>query len=194
MIKKLKNPNTELYKTFKNIVLSNDFSWFFQREAVSQNVKYDEEIYTNYPFYSHAFLKGPDYKDKYPKVNSQHIELAHLIFLQIAEENNIEPKVIYRMNANVVHPHNSEGLLKYSVPHVDHQFPHKNMLIYLADTNGGDIVCDGESISPNEDDVVLLEGIHYIKPPSHGRRIVLVYTFLDEELSKRCFDGLKLIN
>jgi hypothetical protein len=177
MIKLLENPKTNSYKILKNIILGREFPWFFNSNS-TESVPYDEKIHSNFSFYSHGILIKPGFNEiYYPKVNSGYIDLCNQIFLDITSKNNINPMVIYRINVNAVHPSET---LKYSVPHVDHDFPHKNMLIYLTNPNGGEIICEGESILPNEDDVVILEGEHYIKSPSHGRRIVLVYTFLGE--------------
>ena len=189
MIQKLYNPKTELYLKFKNFVLDSKFSWFWISESTPG---YEEGNYENIPYFSHTFLVRSGYEDRfYAKTNCQHIDYAHDVFLEISRTNNIEPLVVYRMNANAVFPTSS---MKYSIPHHDHVFPHKNMLIYLTDPNGGDTVCDGESFLAEEDDVIIMEGEHFHKPPSSGRRVVLIYTFLDWELRNRCDDGLRLLN
>ena len=63
-------------------------------------------------------------------------------------------------------------------PHYDHEFPHKNLLIYFSDTNGGYTMVDDERYDGEENDVIIFDGLHYNKPPSKGRRIVLITTFI----------------
>jgi len=86
---------------------------------------------------------------------------------------------VYRINANAVHPVESNIL---TVPHNDHEFPHKNMLIYLTNTGGDTIVFDEggkkHHFTPVEDDIVVFEGLHCMVPPKSGRRVVLVATYL----------------
>ena len=85
-----------------------------------------------------------------------------LCFLkEILEFNDIKIKGLYRINANLTFP---TAPLLPSIPHVDHDFPHENILIYLNDT-GGDTVVDGEHYSPHEDDVITFGGEkHYMYP------------------------------
>jgi hypothetical protein len=188
MIEKINNPKTELYLKFKNFVLSPQFSWFWISESTP---RYDIDGYENISHFSHTFLSRSGPGDIfYTKENCQHIGYAHNVFLEVARANGISPLVVYRINANAVFPTSS---MKYTVPHYDHVFPHKNMLIYLTNPNGGDTVCEGESFLAEEDDVIIMEGEHCHKPPSNDRRIVLIYTFLDLELRNRCEEGLKLL-
>jgi len=188
MIQKLYNPKTDFYKYFKDFILGPHFGWHWLDESTPG---YEKEHHENLGHYSHSFLMRSAFEDRfYPKTNSAYIEQAQQLFLEIARANKIEPYVIYRMNANAVHPTSS---MKYSVPHHDHKYPHKNMLVYLTDPSGGDTVCEGESFLAEEDDVIIMEGEHCHKPPHTGRRVVLVYTFLDHELIGRCYQGLNLL-
>ena len=69
--------------------------------------------------------------------------------------------------------------------HVDHNFPHKNMLVYLTDPQGGSTIVEDEDTNrkeylAKEDNVLLFDGqsAHCARPPSKDVRIVLVFTFL----------------
>ena len=80
------------------------------------------------------------------------------------------------MNANAVYP--TEKNLPSPV-HVDHEFPHKNLLIYLTDPQGGTTIVEGKEYLAKEYDVILFDGKpHCARPPSKDIRIVLVFTFL----------------
>ena len=125
----------------------------------------------------------PDH-NKYPKVNSAYMDLMDYVIDQIFELNRIRCHCIYRINANSVFPQPTGGIL--TQPHIDHQFPHKNMLIYLTDS-GGDTICfdnDGKKhhYTPAEDDIVEFQGLHCMQPPKDKRRVVIVVTYLDEDL------------
>lgn len=175
MITTLTNLRTERYLRFKHFVLSSeDFKWSWLNETTPDLT---EDGYDNFGFYVHSFLDRPDVINGYHSHPvSEYISHARDVILELLKNNGITPKVIYRMSANCVHP-TLTG--KYSVPHVDHEFPHKNLLIYLTDPQGGETVVEDEKYLGKEDDVIMWEeGMHYHRPPSAGRRIVLITTFL----------------
>ena len=171
----LKNPKTDTYNKFKDLVLSNDFSWF----RWSKTIEGESELqkgHDDYPFLSHKFLTRPLASCLYSKVNSQYVEHMQEVFREIAFANDIDPQVIYRMNANAVYP-TANNLP--SPLHVDHNFPHNNMIIYLTDLHGGSTMVEGKEYMGNEDDVLIFDGkLHCARPPRKDVRIVLVITFL----------------
>ena len=131
-------------------------------------------------FYSHAFLHGPSPSHGlFSKANSEYLPNVETVIGQIFELNNLKVDVVYRINANAVHPVEGNVL---TVPHTDHEFPHKNMLIYLTNTGGDTIVFDEggkkHHFTPVEDDIVVFEGLHCMVPPKKGRRVVIVVTYL----------------
>ena len=174
MITKLINARTEKYLQFKHFILNGDFKWIWLKETTPY---LNEDGYDNFGFYVHPFITRPSKSTGYHShPSSDHISTARNVILEILKNNEITPKVIYRMSANCVHP---TATNRYSIPHVDHEFPHKNLLIYLTDPQGGETVVEGEKYLGKEDDVIMWEeGMHYHRPPSAGRRIVLITTFL----------------
>jgi len=176
MIKKLINPLTDNYKEFKNFVISDDMPWFWWETSTPGLLEVDE--YHNFGFYSHAFLVRPNEGGNFfSRPNSQFLNSAQQIFMEIASANSMNVNVIYRMNANCVMPTQEQ---KFSIPHYDHNFPHKNCLIYLTNTGGNLRLFEGNKIiehNPYEDDVIVFGGKHCLKPPKNGRRISIVVTF-----------------
>ena len=169
MIKVLENPKTVKYLSMKNYILSEDFDWFWTEKST---VDGDGE---NVSLYYHSFLSRPEHSGgKYPKVCCNNIESACVIIEEILRYNDIKINSFLRIAVNCVHPYAT--VLK-SVPHYDHEFPHKNILIYLTDAGGSTFVEDEEH-SPNEDDVIVFEGLHYHETPLNKRRVVLVATFI----------------
>ena len=169
----LKNPKTDTYKNFKNLVLSADFSWFRMAHTAFED---HQEGHEDFPFLSHRFLTRPLNSCLYTKVNSSHVDEMERVFREIAYANDIDPQVIYRMNANAVYP--TENNLP-SPLHVDHDFPHNNMVIYLTDPQGGSTMVEGKEYMAQEDDVLIFDGkSHCARPPRKDVRIVLVITFL----------------
>ena len=132
-------------------------------------------------FYSHGFLQGPSPMHKwYPNPNSEYLPYVEPFLAQIFNLNNISPHCVYRINANAVHPVEGNVL---TVPHYDHEFPHKNLIVYLTDVGGDTIAFDDKGkkhvFSPKEDDIVVFEGLHCMIPPKKGRRVIIVVTYLD---------------
>jgi len=184
MILPLKNPNTDNYKILKNIILSNDFPWYYHETSTLDYLldieQQNLEKYGNLPFYGHTFLDRPDGLEKYKKVSevkSQYFDLSYTVFEEILNFNNLNLEYFYlRMNANCVH---SDSVYQYSLPHIDHRFPHKNIIVYLTNS-GGNTIIEEVPYEPKEDDVLIFEGEHYIEKPKASRRIVLVSTIFTD--------------
>lgn len=158
------NPMTAKYNYLKEIVLSNKFPWFICRNP------FDE-----FDFYAHTFLQRPEVGLRTPIVLSDHFELCQDVFLEILEHNEIDVYTFYRMTANSVSPN---PIVKQSVAHKDHDdFYHKNVLIYLNESDG-DTICENTRFKNKENDVILFEGKHYHELPTLNRRVVLVATFI----------------
>ena len=162
-MERLTNPLTPEYKQLKELVLGSDFAWF-----------YDKNEKDNFHFYSHVFLDRPEFK-KYSVPKSPHIELFSHVLEQIFECNNLSASLVYRMNANAVDPQPLAP--SHTISHVDHDFPHMNMLIYLPDAGGETVANVAEYHEPIEDDIVIFSGYHYHKLPETQRRVVLVATY-----------------
>lgn len=175
----LKAPDTETYRAMKTLVTGNDFPWYWTNFTV-QNA--EESEYNQEGFYSHVLLARPRWDNiegtLFPTPASNYFQQIYPAIEEIFDYNNYSVNCLYRVNANCVHP----GEKKMTPPHVDHQFPHKNMVIYLTDAGGPTILTDEsftpvDSHVPAEDDIAIFDGWHCMIPPSHKRRIVLVVTF-----------------
>ena len=179
MIVQLKNNKTESYRALKDLINSDQLPWFYENTSTHDS----HEEYDNVPFYSHVFLLRPNWnglsKKAFPEVKSGYIDLVHDVLIQIAELNDLNLNCFYRINANCVHPSSSD---KLTTPHYDHQFPHVNILLYLNDAGGETVVWaeDGKKMihNPNEDDIIVFQGLHCHRPPKEKRRTVLVATFI----------------
>ena len=170
MINRLKNPRFYYYQQMKELFTGPNLSWSY-----SQDLQFEQppEGHQRMPFMSHNILIRPEHIG-YPTKASPYFNMVCFALKEILEFNDIKIKGLYRINANLTFP---TAPLLPSIPHVDHDFPHENILIYLNDT-GGDTVVDGEHYSPHEDDVITFGGEkHYMYPPEKGGRIVIVATY-----------------
>lgn len=173
IIKELKNPLTEEYLSLKKHILGTDFFWICKLTS-----RKDEGII----FFSHCILAGPNINFPAPRVVSdQYYKQVVLTLKDIFHHNNIEINSIIRININCTL--NMGGGIACP-KHYDHEFKHKNLLIYLNNAAGPTAVIDAdlqkeEYFHPREDAIITFEGEHYHYQPNIGeRRIVLVATYI----------------
>ena len=167
MIEELKNPLSGDYCHLKNFILSHEFPWF--RFSNTTTILDD-----NIRMFSHTFLERPEVNSGYSKSNSPYIDGCIDVLKEIITFNKIDLNLFYRVSANLVPAGPS---VEKTLEHTDHKFPHKNILIYLSDSDG-DTVVGKEIYTPQIDSAIIFRGAHYHYTPTEKDRIVLVGTFL----------------
>lgn len=177
-ILRLDNPLTDAYYTLRDLVNGQDFPWYY----FDHSVEGMNDEFENCPFYGHTILARPGHGGSlHPTQQSPHLDLANLVLSEVFDYNKIDVNIVYRINVNCTH----WSSLLPSVPHVDHNFPHKNLIMYLSQFDYGDTCLWDEKTMecidrylPDRDDIVTFEGLHNIEQPRLGcRRIVLVATY-----------------
>ena len=164
MIKVLENPITSNYLELKDLVLSSEFPWLYS-------------FSTKMPFYSHVFLDRPE-NAKFSNPQSELLGLNLKVLDEIIQHNNLFDRYFFlRSNANCVHADTGE---QFSEPHIDHRFPHFNLLVYLTnDGDGGETIVEDKKFFPQANNVILFTGKHYMNRPRVGRRVVLISTIFE---------------
>ena len=169
MIKVLKNYYTENYHQLKNHVLAGNFPWVYIPVTTFDGS-------SDMSFYGHEFLRRPEMVG-FTQPISPLLELNLIVLKEIIDSNKLfDVYYFLRSNANCTHPDGGE---QYSKPHIDHPFPHYNLLIYLTE---GITYIDGKKYVGKEDDVILFTGEHYIKRPTNNRRVVLISTLVGQNI------------
>ena len=205
-IKKLFNPKGVKYYNFKKKVLAGNFKWeylndtldFGEDEEVSSTIQCltpeqkKEKDWGKFPMYNHCILQRaeapiaaigtPLYFPSLPESNYAAQQLAmeaSMIVQDILRANRIKLNMIFRMNLNAVDP--QPGGVKTGWPHTDHPYPHYNLLLYLTDAGGDTYFMEDdykyENRTPQEDDCVIFDGIHFHETPKEKRRVVFVCTY-----------------
>ena len=165
MITQLTNPQTQTYRRFKSDVLSSAFPWnYFRGDDASP------------AYYGHTILARPGYEElMMPTQQSDWLGIANKVLLEIFMANDIKVRSVLRINVNCTHQ--TDG--KTTPIHKDHDFDTKNIVVYLNEFECGATNVEDESHKPQEDDIIIFEGLHSIEQPCNGtRRVVLVATFL----------------
>ena len=175
MITQLKNPLTNTYNEFKSAVTSTGFPWgYYPTRVLREGLWYSTKD-ANPEMFSHTFLKRPDEKVKFPLLQSQdYIGLVHTVVNEILEYNDIILICFYSFNLNMIFP---QAGTQRTPLHVDHPFPHDNMIIYFS--NEGKTLTENDEHDPEEDDVIIFPGVpHCHELPKTEKRLVLVATYL----------------
>ena len=186
----LENPLTEEYLELKHAVNGRRFPWFCSETSVGAQGN-------RFLLFSHPVVLRP-LGGEDSKVVSQRVRRVMPVLSQIFEANKVNATNIYRVcfNVSLYHPHTT------SDPHVDHEFPHQSLIIYLNPVSCGStyvfkekfsdehpagsydafdhhLVVDVES-EPVEDKIVSFDGFNYHAqgfPAVGERRITLVATY-----------------
>ena len=187
MIEVLKNPLTPNYHKLKEIILSDKFNW--ENIISTLDVVSNTEGHIHMPVDIHTFIPRPETTqddnttgslskkigDAERESKSEYVDLCVTVMNEILDYSNLFGTYIFhRAAANRTYA--DEGI-QLSEPHIDHNFPHNNLLVYLTNS-GGETFVEGEKFNPKEDDVIVFEGRHYMKRPIKDKRIVLVATFM----------------
>lgn len=182
----LKNPKTDLYNQTKEYIFSESMIWHHWEKATPDKVDYlhdleTKENYSNTPLFSNCVIERST--DKFPCSRITNYDAENFVecVKEILIYNDIRYHNIYRMNVNMTY-YVKNSL--YTMPHVDHDFPHNNLLIYFNKVSGGEVKVYNNGQwhihNPEEDDVILFSGLHCHRTPQESNqfRRVLVTTFI----------------
>lgn len=171
MIKILENPKTNNYLQFKYNIQSFRFPLFYE----SESTRFEVPGHSNIPYYVHEIVQRPERNNFFfPMSVSPSTGDATEVILEILKHNDIQVKTFLRIAINAVHPFSE--ILK-TVPHTDHDYDHKNFILYFTSA-GGKTIVGNESYDPVEDSAIIFSGEHYHETPKSERRVVLVATYI----------------
>jgi hypothetical protein len=160
----------------ENEILTNNFPWYHNSECVEGD---------NLSNLQHIVKIRPEVKkENTPEYNSVYGEKFFNIFLRFCKKNNISFKKIFRIALNYTYNNGAE----FCPIHLDHHFPHKQLLIYLndpLDKKTKTVILDDDEktilkeVMPEKYKGICFENkFHYMIYPKIGYRIIIVYTFI----------------
>jgi hypothetical protein len=174
-----------------NIISNENFPWYINQSSALEK----------YPFLGHTLIPRYNPKTEDPSINSNYFYPFYAIFLQFCNKHNLKVDQIYRSSINLTTNHD---LSVMGDPHVDHEYEHMNLIMYLNDIpqvskyNGSTIIFDqqydGEKtayeiserftikheISAQKGKIICFNGKYYhtIKwPPPGIMRFTCIFTF-----------------
>jgi hypothetical protein len=158
---------TEEELDFLQHILTDKFAWF---------KGYDSPSETNrLPMFCHELKK------RNGEINSSAYGICERIFLNFCQQNDIDVDRIFRaaINLNIHH----EGV--HTFIHTDHEFEHKNFIMYLSQASGDTYIFDDDenviaSIKPELYKAVVFDGLKHAAGfcKVEEYRYVLVFTFI----------------
>ena len=164
-------------KYIKDVILSEDFSWYHQNDTVDPN---DFNVVTNKKtYFCHTVLRRLEDRKIGETYNSPHAPFCIDVLNKFCSKNNIKYKEILRIAFNLTY---NCGYEKCDV-HEDHEYDHCQLLVYLNNFNK-----DLKTVVQNDKEEIkikpdLYKGIffdnkpHYHYFPKQGVRVVMITTF-----------------
>ena len=152
------------HKQLIKLVLSNKFPLYWTEHQVFPDKR---------PYLSHAFLLHD--KDKnISTINSNLYEKVLDILITFCNKNNITFNECLRVNLNITFP----LATKKGKFHKDHKFDHKQLIVYINNSDGDTVLKkEGRIKNKRYRGVCFDNQMHYAETPSKDRRAVLIYTF-----------------
>ena len=146
-----------------------DFPWFYQK--INVYAKPD-------PFLSHTVVKRIEYREGEEFSNSTETDFCINVLNLFCKKHNIKYNKILRIAFNLTF---NNGSVKSGV-HVDHEFDHKQLIVYLndCDKTSYTVIKDKKEIKikPEKFKGVCFESKpHYQFFPKKQERVILVITF-----------------
>lgn len=171
-----------------NNFLSKDSINFLEQTVLSSSFPYYYSPNTihnppdNNAYMSHDVLKRPEERGHGEMFNSTYGEQFLRILKEFTDKNEIDVKEALRISVNITFA----GITDSCPTHTDHPYPHKQLLIYLTDSDPDAhtvVLSDDQqriihSVGPEKYKGICFDSApHYMIFPKKGARIVVVFTF-----------------
>lgn len=188
--------------------LGEDEIEFVNRELLSSNVPwYYDDVSTShkFPFFHHEIITRTDTVDG-PVLPQKILSPTHEFFVHLTQKfcasHNLKLNQICRQSLNLTF---ANDIHEHGDIHIDHPYPHYNLIIYLNDEyEGGETLLFDErfslnkpswfdvgehgdaglsvlhEITPKKGKAVCFDGLlyHTLRWPNRGRRVIYIGTFI----------------
>lgn len=136
-------------------------------------------------FLSHTLITRVE-KEETGEVVSHFSDFFIKLLVKFCSKHKINFNKVFRGCINVTFTLANKSKKRKGIPHVDHDFPHKQLIIYLNESDGETVILDRKDkpwkkIKPELYKAICFEGPikHYATTPlKYNRRIICVLTFI----------------
>jgi hypothetical protein len=158
-------------------ILSNNFPWYIQNESTTGD---------NTPFFSHVLANRVRDNHDNVDINSDYFYFFENIVKRFCIKNDIKYNKAYRASLNLTYHSDKEF---HGNPHIDHEFEHNSVIMYLNKTSGNTVLFDRQGknkliitseVEPEAGKILLFDGLtyHSIRPCGiNETRVICVFTF-----------------
>lgn len=163
------------HKTYiNNVILGNNFPYYYQTNDIADG--------TGDSFLCHVVLSRPEERNNTDGINSPHFNFFKDLLETFCKKHNMKVIEIYRIAVNLTFYTGNPT----SLPHVDHVFDHKQLIIYLnnpKDKKSNTVVSNKnkqiiKEVSPKKYKGFCFDNsLHYLRYPKKGERILAIITF-----------------
>ena len=167
-------------KYIDNVILTTTLPWYFNQNTIDNNrINYnDNRVFTHVLLNRYEATKSLEIESR---ITSEYFQFFMNIFKNFCVKNGIKFKNIFRMSLNLTFNEPNE----YGVVHVDHNFEHKNFILYLNDfSKGSTFIFEDEKIieeiPARKNRAVIFDGLKHAQGfcLQGEHRYILVVTFL----------------
>jgi hypothetical protein len=160
-------------KFIDNIILKSNFPYVYRTQCVPGDGN---------SFLVHNVLERPEKRTSKELYQSKYFEELGQILISFCRKNNIPLKEMLRVAVNLTFNNGS----KQSPIHIDHNYPHKQLIVYFndcKDKNAYTVILNEKNkvfkkIKPKQYKGICIDALpHYAIFPKKGERIIGVFTF-----------------
>jgi hypothetical protein len=167
-------------KYINQVILDETLPWYYSRKTIRTNHSGigDNGVFTHVLLNRYEATESCDVESR---ITSIHFDFFMNAFKQFCEKQQIKFENIFRMSLNLTFSSES----KHGVVHIDHNFEHKNFILYLNEfTNGSTFIFKQKNIvaeiPAKKNRAVIFDGVKHAQGfclPDEDR-CILVATFL----------------
>lgn len=166
----------QLKKDIDSLVFGANFAFYYNEKEIN----YEKE---KSPYLTHSILKRYEERKQGELFNSVDYQIFLELLGAFCKKHNIEVNELLRISVNLTYNNGQPS----SPTHLDHEFPHNQLLIYLndpIDKNSKTVIYDDDrttilkEVTPERYKGICFEKKpHALYHPTVGDRFTIIYTF-----------------
>ena len=163
-------------------VLGDEFPWYRAPQQTLNPI--DSRVAgrcANTPFFCHTLMRPSTVDGQTGQINSENYKFFYTVFERWMHEQSIAVDRVFRACINLT----TYCAAEFSVPHVDHNFPHANWIWYLNTTSAPTLLFDNNLCIERSIPCVANTAVSFSEqthaqtfPTMLEQRVVVVFTYI----------------